>query len=124
GFFTCPDPACDEGGGTNGFPGIPLYQWAEAQEGADIHLTVDGEEFVQHDDAGIYPGNSLETRLSGGGLFCLNLSNNRAPEGYALENTGGTFNLFQGNSSSMDPATVVADNGNLGGDIPDAGEDG
>ncbi|MGH9459365.1 MAG: beta strand repeat-containing protein [Thermoanaerobaculia bacterium] len=121
GTFVCPDTAC-----AGGYPGNPLYQFAEAQDGATLHLTHSGETYTRHDDS-FYPGNSLEIRLNNvgaAGNVCANLSNLGAPLGYALERFTGTatnFSLYRGASGFTGNCTtgqcqgVLQSNNVLGG---------
>jgi VCBS repeat-containing protein len=118
GTFTCPDPSC-----AGGYQGPALYQLAEAQEGGTLHLTNSGETYSAHDTS-YYPGNSLEARVNNVGAastMCVALANLKAPQGYALEQYAGTFNLFRGASAFTGACTtaqcqsVLQSNNVLGG---------
>jgi hypothetical protein len=117
GFFTCPDASC--AGGYNG-PG--LRSLADLQNGALLDLTIVGDQFAEH-DAGFDPGQTFEARAlntGGGGTLCLDLQNNRAPDGYSLEEFAGDLNLVGSGSClagspSASCQALLGARGNLGG---------
>jgi hypothetical protein len=93
GFFSCPDASC--GGGYDG-PGLRTL--ADVQNGGNLDLTIDGDDFAEH-DTGFDPGQTFEARVGIAGAAttaCVNLQNNTAPDGYSLEqlNPGHTLNVF------------------------------
>jgi GEVED domain/Bacterial Ig domain len=134
GFFNCPDPSC--GGGYFG-PG--LRSLAQAQNAADLDLTIQNEAFAPH-DVGFDPGNTTEMHAlnaGGGSSVCLHLANNTSPHGYGLREEAGTL-VLQGSSTTTsgscaseggstpntappadpNPATCITvadENGNTGG---------
>ncbi len=117
GFFNCPDASC--AGGYNG-PG--LRSLADLQNGAVLDMTIINDTFAEH-DAGFDPGQTFEARTlntGGGGTLCLDLQNNRAPDGYSLEEFGGDFNLVGSGtcpvgSPSANCQTLLGNRGNRGG---------
>jgi hypothetical protein len=123
GFFSCPDASC--GGGYDG-PGLRTL--ADVQSGGKLDLTVDGEDFAEH-DTGFDPGQTFEARagvnLSGSSTVCVNLKNSTAPDGYSLEqfNPSQTLNVFTpgGSGTCTAPGSpgncqnALQANGNTGG---------
>jgi hypothetical protein len=101
GFFSCPDAACDSDPGpahSGGYFGPGLRALADVQNGGSLDLTIDGDDFAEH-DAGFDPGQTFEARVGTAGgatTACVNLKNNTAPDGYSLEQlvAGHTLNVF------------------------------
>jgi hypothetical protein len=82
GFFNCPDVSC-----AGGYFGPGLRALADVQNGGRLDLTIDGDDFAEH-DAGFDPGQTFEGRalnVGAANALCLNLRNNTAPDGYSLE---------------------------------------
>jgi hypothetical protein len=92
GFFNCPDVSC--GGGYDG-PGLRTL--AVAQGGGTLDLTIDGDDFAEH-DTGFDAGQTFEGQALNVGVntLCMNLQNNAAPDGYSLEqfDASQTVNVF------------------------------
>ena len=117
--FPCTtDPSC--GGG---FFGPGLFNRTQAQNGAVLDVTYRDEAFAQH-DTGFDPGNTVEVQalnVGGGGTVCASFTGNSAPHGYALEESAGDLNLFDGLSAvtgtcpTANCVTVLDDNMNTGG---------
>ena len=68
------------------------------QNGGSLDLTIDGDDFAEH-DAGFDPGQTFEARalnVGAANTLCVNLQNNTAPDGYSLEqfNASQTVNVF------------------------------
>lgn len=132
GAFCSTDPSSAGGGcnlgagqlcpGAAGFCGPGLRALADLQNGAVLDLTIINDFFAEH-DAGFDPGQTFESRIlptGGGGTLCLDLQNNRAPDGYSLEEFAGDFNLVGSGtcpvgSPSAACATLLGARGNLGG---------
>jgi len=121
GTFVCPDPSC--GGG---YPAPGLRAIADVQRGGQLHVTIDNDFFAQH-DTGFDPGNTVEIQGNNVGAaptVCAALRGNQSADGYALEQSAGTFNLYNwlsattGTCTSASPGTcttVLAANNNTGG---------
>ncbi|HKL52248.1 MAG TPA: hypothetical protein VJ908_13850, partial [Wenzhouxiangellaceae bacterium] len=117
--FPCTtDPSC--GGGYFG-PG--LFNRTQAQNGAVLDVTYRDEAFAQHDTV-FDPGNTVEVQalnVGGGGTVCASFTGNSSPHGYALEESAGDLNLFDGLSAvtgtcpTANCVTVLDDNMNTGG---------
>ena len=106
GFFTCPDTSC--GGGYFG-PG--LLNTAQIQNGADMDLVIDGDDFALH-DVGFDPGNTVKAEIvnvGGGGTMCVHFTNTTSPHGYRLRENAGTLEL-QG-SGATTSGSCAADGG-------------
>jgi hypothetical protein len=109
GAFCSTDPAANGGGcnlgagqlcpGAAGYCGPGLRALADVQNGGKLDLTIDGDDFAEH-DAGFDPGQTFEARsgvnLVGASTACVNLKNNTAPDGYSLEqfDASQTLNVF------------------------------
>jgi hypothetical protein len=121
GFFNCPDVSC-----AGGYFGPGLRSLADVQNGGRLDLTVDGDDFAEH-DAGFDPGQTFEGRalnVGAANTLCMNLQNNTAPDGYSLEqfDASQTVNLFRtggsGSCTAASPANcqnALTANNNTGG---------
>lgn len=132
GAFCSPDNSANGGGcnlgagqlcpGAAGYCGPGLRTLADLQNGANVDLTVINDVFSEH-DAGFDPGETFEARVlntGGGGTLCLDLQNNRAPDGYSIEEFAGDFNLVGSGSCGVGTpsatcATLLGNSGNRGG---------
>ena len=107
---------CDLGGGNlcvgqnpanEGYCGPGLRSLIQVQNGGDIDLTLDQEDFAQHD--GYFdPGNTTEAHVvnvGGGGTLCVALSDNTSPDGYGLREEAGTLEFYQGTSATTGNCT-------------------
>lgn len=130
GGFCSPDPAsagpgcggCGDGGMGPGFCGPGLRSLVQAQNGGSINISFINEAFAKH-DSGFDPGNTVEVHvLATGNTACANFVNNSSPEGYSVEQYGGTLNVQRGASgttctgcTALQMQTVFGNNGNTGG---------
>jgi hypothetical protein len=131
GFFACPDPACDSDPGpahSGGYFGPGLRTLADVQNGAVIDLTINNDDFAEH-DAGFDPGETFEARVlpvGSGGTMNLYLLNNTSPDGYSLEEQAGSLSIYQpggsGSCTNVAPgncqAALSANNNTGGGNNP------
>ena len=108
----------DDVGGPTPSPFNPFL--VNVRQGGSLDLTLRDEVLPQHDIV-FTPGDRRQSIVvevqadSGANTLDLHLLNNKGPEGYALRQFNGTFNLFRGASASNLAATIVDDNGNTGG---------
>ena len=99
---------CDLGAGqlcpgAAGYCGPGLRSLADVQNGGKLQLTIDGDDFAEH-DAGFDPGQTFEGRalnVGAANTLCMNLKNNTAPDGYSLEqfDASQTVNVFTAGGS-------------------------
>jgi hypothetical protein len=121
GQFPClTDPAC---GPPAGYFAPGLRALAEAQQGATLNFTMENNLMARH-DTGFDPGQTVEVRSlanGGGGIVCSRFLNNQSPDGYSLEQLGGTVRTVAaaGSCAVGNPSptcqSVFQANSNLGG---------
>ncbi len=110
------DPSC--GGGYTA-PGLRTL--FDTNTGATMDAVLDNNSFAGH-DTGFDPGQTVEFRglAPGGGNVCVDMINNRADDGYSLENFAGTMRTVGSGtcpvgSPSAACQTVMGNRGNRGG---------
>lgn len=93
----------------------------DTNTGGIMDLTMDNNQFAGHDQ-GFDPGETVEVRglAPGGGTVCVNWNNNRAEDGYSLEESVGTMSVVGAGTCSVgapsvDCQTVLGNRGNRGG---------
>jgi hypothetical protein len=119
GAFPCTtDPAC---GGGYFAPGLRAL--ADAQQGATLNFTMENNLMARH-DTGFDPGQTIEVRAlntGAGPTVCSRFLNNQSPDGYSLEQLGGTVRTVAaaGSCAAGNPSptcqSVFQANSNLGG---------
>ena len=84
GLFECGDTDCDDGlGPPDGYFGPGEQSKARTQNGGNLDIRVDNDDFAKH-DVGFIPGNTLFFEPLGGTL-CVHLTDNTSPHGYGLK---------------------------------------